>query len=515
MYPGTYAATTPDKPAVIMARSGTIVTYRQLNDESIRLARVLRSEGLGRGDRVAILMDNDARYLTVCWAAQRAGLVYVPVNWHLTASEMQYIVDNCEAKALIANYASAAAASELGRASATVRLALALDGPIVGFEDFDSVIATQPGGELEDEVEGADMIYSSGTTGRPKGGRRPLLDNHPRDLDPRYLKGVYSRFGLDEHSRYLTPGAPLYHGAPLRFSMAVTRYGGTNVIMDRFDAEEALQAIEHHQVSHSQWVPTMFVRLLRLPADVRARYELSTHVSAIHAAAPCPVAVKDEMIAWWGPVIHEYYGGSEGGAITYLSSEEWLAHKGSVGRTTFETTHIVDEDGRECAANQTGVVYAENGLPVEYFNDPDKTRDAHDAHGWVTIGDIGYLDDDGYLFLTDRKDHMIIAGGVNIYPQEAEEVLIGHPKVADVAVFGVPNADLGEEVKAVVELIDPADASEELAEELIRYCRDALASYKCPRSVEFEAELPRAPSGKLYKRRLRDRYWAGHASRIL
>ena len=515
MYPGTHALTTPDKPAVIMAESGETVTYRELNDQSIQLARVLRDSGLEYGDRVAILMDNDARYLTACWAAQRAGFVYVPVNWHLTAPEMQYIVDNCEAKALIVNAASAEPAAALRKGSGTVKLALALGGPMSGFDDFDEAIATQPADELEGETEGADMIYSSGTTGRPKGGRKPLLGTHPRDLPAYMLSTFYGLFGLDENCVYLTPGAPMYHGAPLRFSVAVTRYGGTNVIMERFDPVGALAAIEDHRVTVSQWVPTMFVRLLRLAEEERGRFDLSSHVSAIHAAAPCPVAVKEQMIEWWGPIVHEYYGGSEGGAITYLSAPEWLEHRGSVGKTIAGTIHIVGEDDEECGPGEAGVVYAEAGVPVEYFNDPDKTKAAHDRRGWVTIGDMGYVDEEGYLYLTDRKDHMIISGGVNIYPQEAEDVLIGHPKVADVAVIGVPNEEFGEEVKAVVELIDAADASPELAADLLRHCQDHLAQYKCPRSVDFEAELPRAPSGKLYKRRLRDRYWAGHGTRIV
>jgi long-chain acyl-CoA synthetase len=514
MYPGTHVETMAEKPAVVMAGSGRTVTYGELNDESIRFAKVLRSAGLERGDRIAILMDNDPRYLTVCWAAQRSGLVYVPVNWHLTAGEMQYIVDNSGARALVVNAACAAPALDL-RGSASVRVGLAVGGHVDGYEDFDGAIASQSGDVLEDEIEGADMIYSSGTTGFPKGGARPLSDRHPADFPQDGLDRFFGRFGFDRNSRYLTPGAPMYHAAPLRFSMAVTRFGGTNVIMERFDPADALAAIERDEVTHSQWVPTMFVRLLRLPEEVRDRFDLSSHRTAIHAAAPCPVAVKEQMMAWWGPIVHEYYGGSEGGAISYISAAEAVDHRGSVGRAIVGSFHIVDESGAEQPPGEPGIIYSEQGAPVSYFNDPEKTKAAHDPRGWVTIGDMGYLDDEGYLYLTDRKDHMIIAGGVNIYPQESENILIRHPHVADVAVIGVPNDEFGEEVKAVVQLVDPAIASSELADELIELCRRELASYKCPRSVDFEAELPRAPSGKLYKRRLRDRYWAGHASQVI
>jgi fatty-acyl-CoA synthase len=497
-----------------MAGSGRTVTYAELNDESIRLARVLRAAGLARGDRIAILMDNDPRYLTVCWAAQRTGMIYVPINWHLTMAEMRYIVSNSGAKALLVNGASPNASTEL-RNTASLRVALCLDAQVYGFDDFDDAISSQSADELEDEIEGTDMVYSAGTTGRPKGGKRRSPDRHPADIDPAELNGFFGLFGLGESSAFLTPGAPLYHAAPLRFSMAMTRYGGTNVIMERFDAEASLAAIERYRVTHSQWVPTMFVRLLRLPADTRTRYDLSSHEVAIHAAAPCPVSVKEQMIEWWGPIIHEYYGGSEGGGVTYLSSAEWLEHRGSVGRPIVGRLHILGENGRECPPGEPGVVYAERGIPVEYLDDPDKTKAAHNESGWVTIGDVGYLDGDGYLYLTDRKHHMIISGGVNIYPQEAENVLIEHPSVADVAVIGVPNEEFGEEVKAVVQLLSPSEASDSLADELVAYCRERLASYKCPRSVDFEEELPRDPSGKLYKRLLRDRYWEGHRSRVI
>ena len=451
----------------------------------------------------------------MCWAAQRSGLVFVPINWHLTPAEVHYVVESSGSQALVAGAAFAATATALAASLPALRVRLALGGGIPGYDDLDEVLAAQPGGELHDEQEGSEMIYSSGTTGRPKGGFRPPTGAHPSETDPTRYR-IVQLLGLRTDMRYLTPGAPLYHAAPLRYSMRATRLGATNVLMPRFDPEGALAAIEELGVTHSQWVPTMFVRLLRLPDEVKGAYDLSSHETAFHAGAPCAPSVKRAMLEWWGPIVHEYYGGSEGGLITYIGPHEWLEHPGSVGRPIVGTAHIVsEEDGTELGPGEPGLVYAEDGAPVDYHGDPDKTRAAHDEHGWVTIGDIGYLDDEGFLFLTDRKDNTIISGGVNIYPREIEDVLVGHPLVADVAVFGVPNDDLGEEVKAVVELVDPADASDETEEILLEHCRASIARFKCPRSVDFATSLPRAPSGKLYKRRLRDPYWEGRESSLV
>jgi acyl-CoA synthetase (AMP-forming)/AMP-acid ligase II len=321
-------------------------------------------------------------------------------------------------------------------------------------------------------------------------------------------------YGFEKGMVYLSP-APLYHSAPLRFTMAVQRTGGTVIVMEHFDPVEFLRLVERHQVTHTQVVPTMFVRLLKLPEDERRRYDVSSLRVCIHAAAPCPIPVKEQMIEWWGPIIHEYYAGTEGNGFCAIDSEQWLAHKGSVGKPLIGELHIVGEDGEELPAGEAGTIYFGGGGGFEYHNDPEKTAKSRDPRGWSTLGDVGYADEDGYLHLTDRKAYMIISGGVNIYPQEAENVLTMHPKVADVAVFGVPNEDFGEEVKAVVQPVDMADAGPELERELIAYCRDALADVKCPRSVDFEAELPRHPTGKLYKRLLKDRYWQGHATRVL
>ncbi len=416
---------------------------------------------------------------------------------------------------LVTDAVNVTAARALLSRCASLHLAVAVDADLEGFESFGALIDRHEPIRSEDERLGDVLQYTSATTGRPKGVVRPLMDLHPADLPVDPLKRFLDLFGLSATCRFLTPGAPLYHAAPHAFSMGVTWLGGTNVIMERFDAEAALATIEHYGVTQSQWVPTMFIRLLHLPEASRAAYDLSSHEVAFHAAAPCPVPTKEQMIDWWGPIVQEYYASSEGVGACHIDSADWLAHRGSVGRAIVGTSHIVDDDGNEVAPGAPGTVYFEGGLPLEYLDDVEKTRAAHSSQGWVTIGDVGYVDEDGYLYLTDRKDNMIISGGVNIYPQEAEDVLLQHPKVADAAVIGVPNDELGEEVKAVVELVDPADGSTALAAELIAFCQSRLATYKCPRSVDFETELPRAPSGKLYKRRLRDRYWEGHATRVI
>ncbi|MCX7620790.1 MAG: AMP-binding protein, partial [Acidimicrobiales bacterium] len=321
-------------------------------------------------------------------------------------------------------------------------------------------------------------------------------------------------FDYNESMVYLSP-APLYHAAPLRFSMAVHQVGGTVIVMEHFDPEQFLALIESYKVTHTQVVPTMFIRLLKLPEEARKAYDLSSLQVAIHAAAPCPIAVKEKMIEWWGPIIHEYYAGTEGNGLVYCNSEDWLTHKGTVGRALLGKVHIVDEEGNELPPGEEGTIYFESDAQFEYHNDPEKTAASRLPNGWTTLGDVGRLDEDGFLYLTDRKAYMIITGGVNVYPQEAENVLALHPKVQDVAVIGVPNEEFGEEVKAIVEPVDMADAGPELERELIEYCRQHLADVKCPRSVDFRPELPRHPTGKLYKRLLKDEYWQGHESRII
>jgi acyl-CoA synthetase (AMP-forming)/AMP-acid ligase II len=379
-----------------------------------------------------------------------------------------------------------------------------LDGVIDGYESWEAATAALPQSPIADEAEGAAMLYSSGTTGYPKGVKKPLPEE-PFGAAPA-VNVLSALYGATADSVYLSP-APLYHAAPLNFSMSCLRQGTQVVVMEHFEPEAALRFIEQYRATHSQWVPTMFVRMLKLPEEVRAQYDLSSLRCAIHAAAPCPIPIKEDMIEWWGPVLYEYYAGTEGNGFVQLNSAEWLAHKGSVGRPLNCELHICDDDGNELPVGESGTIYFGGGGQFEYHNDPDKTAGSRHPKGWTTLGDVGYVDEDGYLYLTDRKHFMIISGGVNIYPQEAENVLITHPAVMDVAVFGVPNEEFGEEVKAVVQPRDLSAAGPELAHELLTYCRERLSHIKCPRSVDFRAELPRHPTGKLYKRLLKDEYW--------
>jgi len=513
MYPGTLAKLHPDKPAYRMAAGGEVVTYRQLDERSNQGAQLFRSLGLRPGDSIAILLENHPRFFEICWAAQRSGLYYTPISYRLTAPEVEYIVRDCGAKVLIASAATGDVARALAPRLADLAGRFLVGGSCEGFPSWEEATARRPTGPIADELEGADLLYSSGTTGRPKGVKQPGW-GQPIGTPSSVLALMKVLYGVDENSVYLSP-APNYHAAPLRFCMSAQRLGATCIVMEHFDAAAALELIEHYRVTHSQWVPTMFVRMLKLPEAERRRRDLSSLRVAVHAAAPCPVPVKQQMIEWWGPVLHEYYAGTEGNGFTAITSTEWLAHKGSVGRPLNAKIHILDDEGKDLPPGRPGVIYFEGGPSFEYHNAPEKTADSRTREGWSTLGDIGYLDAEGYLYLTDRKANMIISGGVNIYPQEAENLLVTHPKVADVAVFGIPNEDFGEEVKAVVQPVDMDDAGPELERELIAFCQSQLAKLKCPRSIDFEAELPRHPTGKLYKRLLRDRYWGHRDSRIV
>ena len=516
MYTGIHAKLRPLQPAFIMAESGESVTYAELEARSNRLAHFLRRQGLKRLDHYAVFMENNSRYVEACGAGERSGLYYTCVNSYLTAAETAYILQNSQAKVLFTSMAKLDVAREALKSCPEVKICVVMDGHgeserIIGLHQATDGLSSKP---IADESLGASMLYSSGTTGRPKGIVRPLPEQPPSQ-QLALMDFVSKLWQYREGMIYLSP-APLYHSAPQAAVSGAIRHGATIIIMEHFDAERYLELIEIYGVTHSQLVPTMFSRLLKLPEDVRNRYDRASLELAIHAAAPCPAQVKEDMIKWWGPIIQEYYGATEGLGFTACNTAEWQAHRGSVGKVLFGDLHILDEDMKPCPVGTPGTVWFKTASPFEYFNDPQKTAEARSPDGTMsTVGDVGYIDADRFLYLTDRSTFMIISGGVNIYPQECENLLVTHPKVYDAAVFGVPNADLGEEVKAVIQVMPGVEAGPAVAEELLAFCAANLSRQKVPRSIDFEAELPRLPTGKLYKRILRDRYWGNKTSRIV
>jgi len=505
-HPSVTAQTYPHKPAIIMGGSGEIVTYQQLDERSNQGAQLFRSLGLKTGDHIGLMLENNRHFLEICYAAQRSGLIYTPISTHLKRDETAYILENCGAKLFIGSAKLAEVAEEIrGSSTLAIEHFYMVGGIRPGYESWEEAVDEQPETPISDESNGAPMLYSSGTTGQPKGVFIPPADtdiNTPHPL----AQTLGLLFGFSEETVYLSP-APLYHAAPLHYNMMNIYQGGTSVIMERFDPEMALKLIEEHRATHSQWVPIMFIRMLKLPEDVRNRYDLSSMQFAIHAAAPCPVDTKEKMIKWWGEVIVEYYASSESIGFTMIDSANWLTHKGSVGPCLSGEMHILDDDGNELPVGEVGAVYfSGEGVRFKYHNEPEKTAGAFNDKGWATMGDVGYVDEDGYLYLTDRKNFMIISGGVNIYPQEIENLLITHDKVADVAVFGIPNEEFGEEVKAVIEPMNWVDATDEVAFELMEWLRERLSTVKLPRSMDFHEKLPRMDNGKLYKRHLVEEY---------
>ncbi len=500
-----HALAHPDKPAVILYPSGTVVTFGELEARANRLAHYFRRAGLREGDAVAILMENNEHMHAVMWAARRAGLYYVPINTHLTAAEAAYIIDNSNAKAIVGSAALSGTCAELGEhlPNGLPQVLLLADGDLAGWQRYPQCVADQPDTPIADEIEGDLLQYSSGTTGRPKGIKRELPHVPPEDA-PGMMSALVG-FWMDPDTVYLSP-APLYHTAPSVWSLTVQAAGLTTVVMEKFDPEGTLDAIQRYRVTHGQFVPAMFVRMLKLPEAVRNSYDVSSLKRVMHAAAPCPVLIKKQMIEWWGPIVDEYYASSEAIGSTLITAEDWLAHPGSVGKPMMGAVHILDRDGKELPPGHPGEIYFEGGYSFEYLNDPSKTAASRDAHGWMTVGDIGFLDEEGYLYLTDRRHHMIISGGVNIYPQETENLLVTHPKVLDAAVFGVPDDEMGQRVVAAVQTVDPADATEAFAEELSSWLRERLSHFKCPRSIAFETQLPRTDTGKLYKNELIEKY---------
>ncbi|WP_420450668.1 AMP-binding protein [Ilumatobacter sp.] len=524
MYATKHAQQHPDRPAFIMASTGEAVSLREYEGRANQLAHLLRDHGLAREDHISIFMENNDRYLESCGAGERSGLYFTCINSYLRPEEMAYIADNSRSQVLI----TSAARWEVAQAGLAdcprIDLVLVVGGAEAGIatsgrdgvevRDFAEAVRDRPTEPIDDERLGIAMLYSSGTTGRPKGIVRPLPDVPPSEPLPLY-RFLSSMWHYREDMVYLSP-APLYHSAPQAAVGLTLRHGGTAIIMERFDPGEYLRLVERYEVTHSQLVPTMFSRMLKLPDAEREAHDLSSLEIAIHAAAPCPVPVKERMIDWWGPIIHEYYGATEGLGFAACDSAEWLAHKGTVGRIVLGDLHILDDEMNELANGEPGTIWFETASEFEYHDDPEKTAEATSADGTMTtVNDVGYVDDDGFLHLTDRATFMIISGGVNLYPQETENLLITHPKVADAAVFGVPNEDLGEEMKAVVQPLEGVEPGDELARELTEFCGEHLSRQKVPRSIDFSAELPRLPTGKLYKKQLRDEYWGEGASRIV
>jgi len=500
----------PDKPAIIVAGTDESVSYGELSGRADQYANYFRLRGLQAGDCVAFTLENCTEIFAVCIGALRAGLYYTAISTYLSPAETCYIVRDCGARMYICSAKYRSLADGLMTMLASDLHLYSLGGDIRGYRSLEDQVSTMPAAPIADETKGQDLLYSSGTTGQPKGVKIELTGESPETISANAL-AVIGLYNFSADAVYLSP-APLYHAAPLRFNLVNLWGGGISVIMRRFDPAAALEAIETHRCTHSQWVPTMFIRMLKLPEAARRKHDVSSMQVAIHAAAPCPVPVKERMIRWWGPIINEYYAGTEGSGFCVVTADEWLQHKGTVGRPLFGAVHAVDKGGNELPAGQIGTIYFSGGTDFEYLNDPDKTREAYNSNGWSTLGDVGYVDDEGYLYLTDRKAYMIISGGVNIYPQEAEDILVMHPRVADAAVFGVPDEEMGEQVKVAIQLLDHAERGADMEQELIAYCLERLSPVKCPKSVDFIELLPRHATGKLYKRLLKDPYWVTNAN---
>ena len=499
------AQETPSKPALVMGGSGRVVSYGELDQRSNRVAHLLRLCGVHRGDHIAMMLENSPEFIEIACAALRAGIIFTPISTHLKSDETAYILENCGAKVFVVSAHYADVAEKMIQQAATVESFYMVGGVRDGFEPWEEALELMPTTPIADQCTGTSMLYSSGTTGKPKGVLIPPSDAAFDAPYPLSLS-IGPAFGFGPETTYLSP-APLYHAAPMHYNMLVLDTGGCSVIMEKFDPEQALSLIADYQVTHSQWVPIMFVRMLKLPKAVRERYDVSSMQVALHAAAPCPIEVKEQMIEWWGPIVWEYYSSSEGAGFTLIDANSWLTHKGSVGRPLFGVPHICDDEGRELPPGEVGTVwFSELRDKFAYHNEPAKTESAYNKDGWATCGDMGYLDEEGFLYLTDRRNFMIITGGVNVYPAEVENVLIGHPKVADVAVFGVPNEEFGEEVKAVVQPGNWVDATDETAFELLEWLRERLSHVKVPKSLDFMEQLPRMDNGKLYKRHLMEAY---------
>ncbi|NDG53882.1 MAG: acyl-CoA synthetase [Flavobacteriia bacterium] len=518
MYLGDIVKNNPNKAAYIMAESGIVVTYAELEANSNQLAHYFRSQSLGFQDHISIFMENNLKYVEACAAAERSGLYYTCINSYLTADEVAYILQNSESELLIVSSAKLDIAKEAISQCPLIKEILVISDSSQSlpnkFKTYQEAISSFPITPIEDELLGTPMLYSSGTTGRPKGVLRPLPKQNPAEGLPiiQFLAGLWN---YRKDMVYLSP-APLYHSAPQAAVGLAIRSGATTIIMEKFDPLTYLENVEKYKVTHSQLVPTMFSRMLKLPEDERNKYDLSSLEYAIHAAAPCPEIVKRQMIDWWGPIIYEYYGATEAFGFAACNTQEWLEHPGTVGKIVIGELSVLDDNMEPLPNGEPGTLWFKPASKFAYHNDSDKTKEATSEDGKLTtVGDVGYVDEDGYLYLTDRKAFMIISGGVNIYPQECEDLLIAHPKIFDAAVFGVPNTDLGEEVKAVIQTVEGVDASEDLTVEILEYLSEHLSRQKIPRSIDYKDELPRLPTGKLYKRLLRDEYWGDGKNKII
>ena len=502
-HPSIWAGKTPDKPAYIMADNAVSVSYKELEHCSNQIAHLFRQLGLVPGDHIALLMENNEYFYKIIWGAQRAGLIYTPIHTHLALDEASYVLNNCQAKLFISTAHYSDLATQMIDVFSGVEHFYSI-GSVDGYEEFISAYQELPVTAISDQVAGTHMMYSSGTTGRPKG---ILPDWVPARFDdlPELLKASGRMIGLSRDSVYLNP-APLYHAAPMVSHMVNMSFGGTSIIMERFDAQKPLAAIETYRVTHSQWVPIMFIRMLRLNKPLRCSFDLSSMQQATHSAAPCPKAIKYKMIEWWGPIISEYYASSEAIGFTYINSNEWLSHPGSVGKSMAGEIAIIDDNNELLPPGEVGSIYFSGAKKFEYYNEKEKTQEAmHKAFG-ATCGDVGYVDEEGYLYLTDRRNFTIISGGVNIYPQEIENLIMAYPGVSDVAVFGIPNEEFGEEIKAVIELDSWGQATQETARKIMGWCRDSISPVKVPKSISFEEKLPRQDNGKLYKQKLKEKY---------